>query len=325
MSSPVDPIDLLQTGGFVERPDRALLEVRGPDRVRFLNGMLSRDIPKIPTGGGAIAIKANQKGRVEGVVRVRVDRERVFLDLARSSADRVAEHLRRFIVMDDCEIEDRTHAYRCFGAWGPEAPNFAATLGVDLRQMPPDGFALVGGTMLVHDPHLGVPGIEIWAPTGEAALYAPSLRECFQAASMADYHRARVEAGQPLDGVDIDEDTIPLEARLDAAIDNQKGCYIGQEVIARATNLGGVKHHLVGLVSDAPEPPEPAPLMVPPGDKPVGELTSAVWSHALGKTIGLGYLPTKHEAIGTKVETERGVHLTVAALPFRSPETPDPA
>ena len=109
-------------------------------------------------------------------------------------------------------------------------------------------------------------------------------------------------SGWPRDGVDIDVDTIPMEARLEPAIDFKKGCYVGQEVIARAHNLGGVKHILVGLSFEGDTPPPAGATLVSADEsKNTGEVTSAVASPTLGRAIGLGYVRVAHQAPGTSL------------------------
>jgi folate-binding protein YgfZ len=135
----------------------------------------------------------------------------------------------------------------------------------------------------------------------------------------------RVEAGVPRAGRELDEDTLPMEARLERALDFKKGCYVGQEVIARATNLGGIKHILVGLsLEGEPDALLGAALWPEAGDKVTGEITSAVRSPTLdGKVIGLGFVRKLHEAPGTVLEARMGDGRTasarVTALPFVGP------
>jgi folate-binding protein YgfZ len=124
----------------------------------------------------------------------------------------------------------------------------------------------------------------------------------------------RVEQGTPRFGADMDEKTIPLEANLQRAIHYQKGCYIGQEVIARATFRGHVNRHLVGLRFAGPAPAPRAELFT--GDRRVGWVTSVVESPRLG-TIGLGYAHRDVGQPGTELALAGGTaKVTVVALPF---------
>jgi aminomethyltransferase len=132
--------------------------------------------------------------------------------------------------------------------------------------------------------------------------------------SEATFEVLRVEAGVPKFGVDMTEATIPLEANLEKAIHYQKGCYIGQEVIARATYRGQMNQKLVGLLLGAEAADAGAELKV--GDKRVGRLTSVVKSELKQQHVALGYVQRDHLTPGTQLELRPGVSVTVQALPF---------
>ena len=131
-------------------------------------------------------------------------------------------------------------------------------------------------------------------------------------------HRAaetfRIEAGRPKFPADMNEETIALEARLDGAISFTKGCYVGQEVVSRATYIGQVHRQFVGFVLDAETPPAPHAAVAVAG-KSVGSVTSAARSAWLGKTLALGYIRREHAAPETPV-TVAGGPACVASLPF---------
>jgi folate-binding protein YgfZ len=127
----------------------------------------------------------------------------------------------------------------------------------------------------------------------------------------------RVERGVPLYGVDMTETTIPLEANLERAIHLQKGCYIGQEVIARATYRGQLNKKLVGLLLGATSPAPKAELHL--AGKKVGWVTSVVHSARLGQHVGLGYVHRDHLAVGTQLEVAGGGAARVACLPLEAP------
>lgn len=167
---------------------------------------------------------------------------------------------------------------------------------------------------------LGEPGFELFVESSQAASLQEALRSAGGEALDAGAADAlRVEAGIPLWGVDMSDDTIPLEAGIEPrAISLTKGCYVGQEVIIRVLHRGHgrVAHKLVGLALP-PEAAVPAPgLAVLAEDKPVGEVTSSAWSPALGRPIALGYVKRDYLEPGTRLATADGVVVTVAALPF---------
>jgi folate-binding protein YgfZ len=312
MVAPPDVQEAFREGAVaLERPEVRTLEVSGPDRVRYLNGMLSADVAALAEGQGAMAVKLTNKGRVEGVLRVRALKNTVELDLHESAAERVLKSLASFIIMDDCAIADVSARREVVSIYGPEARRMVG-LKDDLR--PHDFITRDGPEVVIREATMGLEGYELHVPLGNGIKVIEAfLKHGAKRGSWPDLDVARVEAGMPLDGRDIDEDTIPMEARLDPALNMTKGCYIGQEVISRATNLGGIKHILVGLILQGAEPPaEGTPLYSGPGGPRTGEITSVVYSPYMGSHIGLGYVHKKDEAPGLELIAKSDV----TRLPF---------
>lgn len=300
------------------------IRVVGPDRVRFLNGMLSNDVSKLAAGRGCWAVKATHKGRIEGLVRVRARPNDVVLDVAEPSAERVAGQLNDYIVADDCELEDETPERAVIFMFGVTAETLVGRLVDPEAALLTDcSHAKYGYVTVVADRRFQVPGFELHVP----AAYAEAWRDRVANAGLvpvtrADFEVLRVESGVPVDGPELNLDTFPMEARLDHAIDYRKGCYIGQEVITRATTQGKVRHRLVGLDlgGDAAGAPASGAQLWPEGDasKPAGEITSVVWSAHHGRALGLGYVRTEFEAPGARLrartEGQPDVEVTVRAV-----------
>lgn len=303
MTTVAEQIEAIRRGSAaLLRPEVRTLRVTGPDRVRFLNGMVTNDVAQLRPGHGMLAVKASNRGRVEGVMRVRARDEALELDLLDVVADKVRRTLDQFIIMDDCAIEDVSGAREVLTVLGPGA---ARAAGVSAT-LEPHAFVADGERMVIADATLGLAGFEIHAPAGQgAAALAAAVAGGATPISAEALDIARVEAGTPLDGRDLDEDTIPMEARLERALSLQKGCYVGQEVIARATNLGGVKHILVGLRLEGERvPPAGSRILIAGSGEATGEVTSAVRSPGLGAPIALGFVRRAHEAPGTRIEVE---------------------
>ncbi|MCK6551220.1 hypothetical protein L6R52_35625 [Myxococcota bacterium] len=317
-------VKVLRTGaGVLARPDVKTLRLVGPDRVRFLNGMVSNDVAALAPGQGVLAVKTSSKGRVEALVRVRAASDALLLDVTAAVAERTRATLEQFIIMDDCVISDVSAERDVVSIVGPEGAHVLAAAGFDgAAALAPHASTSIGDVTVVADPSLGVPGFELHAPAGQGEAIALRLVAAGASpVSLAALDVVRVEAGVPADGRELDDETFPMEARLEHAISFSKGCYIGQEVIARATNFGGVKHILVGLVVDGDAlPEEGAPIFVEGSDVRAGELTSIVRSPTLGRTIALGFVRRTEEAVGTRLVVASAsvgrVGATVAALPF---------
>ncbi|MBK8013828.1 MAG: hypothetical protein IPK13_21065 [Deltaproteobacteria bacterium] len=362
-----DEVRALREGaGVCRREERAVLRLLGADRVRFLNGMVTNDVSTLTPGQGLVAIKTTQKGRIEGVLRVRALEDAFEIDVEGSVKNRILSSFDRLIIMDDCSIAEHPDAFAVISVLGPRGDAVLEAAGYKHR--PASSYAFVqapDGVVIVRDDSLGVVGYDLHIPqTTQAsqASQASQRTEATQATSSSEQtletalgtvsrgapkpdellarvvasggHRVstdalnvlRVEAGRPRDGVDLEEDTLPMEARLEDAISMTKGCYVGQEVIARATNLGGIKHILVGLrfgPASKSIPERGAILRMASDGRETGHLTSAVFSFALNEVIALGYVRKADDAPGTRLLVETGdgsqVEATLSPLPFLPP------
>lgn len=291
------------------RPELRTLRLVGPDRERYLNGQISSDLSLLRPGQGQRAIKPSPKGRVEGLLRVRAYAERYELDLAEAVLEKVATNLERFIIMDDCQLQEVSGDRAVLGLYGPNAAEVLAAVGWGAAEgLENLAFLEKGAWTVVRDGLYGVDGFELYGPKDELEARLGRLIEAgARPVTPEDFEVFRVEVGVPKDGVDVDEEIIPLEAGLEGWLSLEKGCYVGQEVIARATNFGGVKHRLVHLLIDGDVVPGPrSPLFVPGADKATGEVRSAVRSAVSGRPLALGYVRVLHEAPGTVLEWRDG-------------------
>ena len=317
---------------FKVRDELRTLRLSGPDRVRFLNGMVTNDVSKLTQTQACWAIKTNNRGRIEGLLRLRAMDDSIYLDLDDSVAGRVLSVLDQYIIMDDCAIEDISGSRRVITLIGAESTATLKALGLtELPQAQVDGAVTHHDSeILICDRSYGPWGYELHLPAARAEEIIKSLIDKgVQEASDDALEVLRVESGRVRNSIDLDEDTIPMEARLEYAIDFEKGCYVGQEVIARATNLGQVNYLLVGLrfeQSVEPAQVSDTELFLPDTEKVVGEICSVVYSAELEAWIGLGYVHRKYEAVGTPLtcrgaaESNAAIPVSVSALPFISPE-----
>jgi folate-binding protein YgfZ len=317
--------------GVIARPDLRTLRVGGPDRVRFLNGMVTADVAALAAGQGTSAVKVTAKGRVEALVRVRAGADVLWVDVAQVAAAPLLAALDRHLIMDDCTLADATAEREVLTLLGPRAAEVAqaAGLGDRVGALPLHHQIATGEVVVISAGFPGLPGFDLLVPPGRAAPWRDRLAAAGAAPLEAeDLEVLRVEAGQPIEGRELTADVLPMEAELFDAISFTKGCYVGQEVIARGTNLGGVKFALVGLIFEGEPPVEPKAELWAGQDKAAGEVTSAVWSPGAGAWIGLGYVRVAHKEPGVALELGRGSgrRATVAARPIvrssSSPGTP---
>ena len=297
----------------------------GPDRRSYLQGLLTNDIEALTAGTGCYAAMLTAQGRMITDMRVFELGDGVLLELPADVTVAIRDHLDRFIFSEDVKVEDVSSARGALGLYGPNALELLQPAGVE-GSAPAELYASsrirVGGVgaLLVRTDEIGAAGYEFIAAVADL----PAIRTTLLAAgaipaSESDVDIARVENGHPRFGVDMDADTIPLEAGIESrAISRTKGCYVGQEVIVRVQDRGHgrVARRLVGLTLDAASAVPSRGAAVSSGDKDAGRVTSAVFSPALARPIALAYVHRDFVASGTRVQVAGSGEAIVSALPF---------
>ncbi len=243
--------------------------VDGPDALSFLQGQLSQDID-LPTGYSTWSLLLQPQGKMVALLRVlRAAEQRFVLETEAGFGETVVDRLSRFKLRVKADIEPL--AWQCLGVRGPRAK---------------EALAGSAGTVVVAD-WPGLPGADL---VGEAPDPPDDVRLC----SLDAYEVIRIEAGIPAMGREIDENTIPAEVGIvDRSVSFTKGCYTGQELVARIDSRGGnVPRHLRGVViSGAVVPPPGARIHAgEAGEKDVGRLTSVVASPNRPATLALAYV-----------------------------------
>lgn len=313
--------------------DRARLLLRGPDRKRFLHGLVSNDIAGLRPGQGCHAAMLTVKGKLLGNMGVHdgiPDAEALLLQLEAASRAQVFESLERHLIMDDVTVSDVSEELGQAGVYG------AGALFVDAELPPYHHAALAVDGTPVHvaaTRELGMPGWHLFAPRALLPDLLPRLlrqpAETLSPLSEEEADVLRVEAGTPRYGIDADEERLPVEAHMDDAISFSKGCYLGQEVIARVTARGHVNRKLLGLrFPGADAVPARGSRLGHPARPDAGVVTSAVRSPRHG-IIGLGYVHRSVWEPGTELTVLAGPDASatgaaagkaiVAALPFAGP------
>jgi folate-binding protein YgfZ len=291
---------------------RAWTIMRGEDRASFLQGMVTNDVA-LPPGSTAYAAILTQQGRVVTDLRVNVAEDHYVLDFPAHAAEAARAALERFIVADDVEMEADQAVL--IGVEGRRAGQLLQAVGLDAA--PAFGASSIGGCAVRVAPasHAGEPGVLLACAAGDAAAVWNQLRAAgaepvgFEALDVL-----RLEAAIPWVGVDMDEETLIMEADLEAAISFRKGCYLGQEVVERVAARGHVNRKRVGLWLDGG--PVPARSLLSADGKEVGWITSSAVSPTLARTIAMGYVRREHLAVGTRLELAAGGIAEVTALPF---------
>jgi folate-binding protein YgfZ len=308
---------------FRRRHERALLTVTGGDRSAWLQGLVTSDVAAIAGGGASESAWLTPQGRMITDLVVVETGGFTWLDVPAPLAPVLAAQLDLLIFTEDARVQAEP-ATVSVGVYGPSG---AAALAAATGQDPARVEGLAPGQLLVTtddpplaicaDPSLGVTGWRTYLPAARAAGLEEALAH--GGALPLDDQTAtvlRVEAGTPRFLVDMTEETIPLEAGLDGALSQTKGCYVGQEIIVRIRDRahGRVARRLMGLVLPPGMPPPPVQQGVTLEDRPVGRVTSAVSSPAAGRSIALAMLHRDAAEPGTVVTLEDGTPAEVRAL-----------
>lgn len=259
---------------------RGLIAAWGKESEQFLNGLITNDVKKLGDGEEMLAAFPNAQGRLIAVVRVRRDGERYLFETENATREKVYQNLFRFTFAGDFFVEDLSENY-VFRSIANRKSKFENQLG----------FASNFGADIFSAEDTTDFGFEL---------------------TPAVYEVLRIESGIPLYGVDMDETTIVPELGLDGLISYNKGCYIGQEIIARIYFRGHVAKQLRGLVFEG-ETSERE--LTSAEGKPAGRVTSVCFSPKIGKTIGLGYVRYDFLVEGTQLNCGE-VSASVATLPF---------
>lgn len=313
---------------------RETLRLTGEDRVSFLQGMVTNDIKRLAEGEIAHAAAVTAKGALVADLRVLRRGEDLLLDVEPGGAAVVQQFLEKFLISEDVSISDVSDRFGLLRALGPEVHRLvAAAFGHETPLPNPDRFVRIeidsAPAWLIGIQLGAIKGVDVLVSRDRLARAFERMVEAGEPLALKlggfeTFEILRVEAGIPRFPQDMDEHTIPLEANLDKAISYEKGCYIGQEVIARATFRGHVNRKLTGLVFAATEPPPRAELRR--AGKRVGFVTSVVRSPARGAVIGLGYVHRDSLEPGTRLEVaDYPPGAIVHALPFASSTDPGDA
>jgi folate-binding protein YgfZ len=273
---------LVTTAGIYDLGYRAYLRMTGNDRLRWLNGMVSNTIQSLEEGHWNYNFLLNAQGRIQGDANVYRTPDALILETSRSQIARLFAHLDHFIIMDDVELQLLDASQTTIGIAGPRAPEILAALGLPVPKEGAFAATSLNGTeiTLVHAHSPVVPRFEIWLPA--AAL--PEIWTALQKAGADTCGVAAIEAlrileATPLYGVDIQERHLAQETGQTRALNFNKGCYLGQEIVERIRSRATVHRALRQFsVENAPaklEPSQSIELNAEGAERnPIGELTS---------------------------------------------------
>jgi folate-binding protein YgfZ len=292
------------TPAFFDLSARAKLRVTGADRIRFLNGQTTNDVRKAGPEATQESCVLNAKGHLEAHIFLSATPNDIWIDADQELREPLQTRLERYVIADDVMIEDVTDQFALFHVLADSEPKIS------------------GAKFCFRSWRLGIDGWDLWVEVARAEAVKSTLAADYRAMDESEWEVLRIENGIPRWGRELTPEIIPPEANLQMrAIDYEKGCYIGQEVISRMKMSGQTRQRLSGLTSEIALVPG---MEVRAGTKVVGRVTSAVFSQRMNSHIALAMIKRGYTEPGRSLVTlADGAETTVevVALPFSSPSS----
>ncbi|MGV3616383.1 MAG: YgfZ/GcvT domain-containing protein [Fimbriimonas sp.] len=304
--------------GLIRLPGLGHLELTGDDRKGWLQGQVTNNVRRLESGNSISFCITTPSGHLLSVVDAWAVQDRFFMTCARETLPAVLQRVEQMVVLEDVEARDAAEAYNLLSIQGPTASRRLGEL-VPLPSLDA-GESRLGETRIycLRSDRTGLGGWDVWVPT-EAQEARRTLEDAFETIGGEAYNIARLEAGLPLFGLDMNERTLPPE--MGPAFENRhvsynKGCYVGQEVLMRIHSRGHTNKTWVGLSADGPL--EVGGQVSHPNRRDAGTVTSAVFSPDYGH-IGAAMVRNEAAREGelVRVLTERGeVEAEVRQMPI---------
>jgi folate-binding protein YgfZ len=301
---------------LVDKNYRAYLSFTGPDRVRYLNALLTNNIKDLPSGHGNVSLLLNPQGHILAEIETNALADRLFCVSYAMIRERLIEWLDKYIIMDDVTLTDETQRYGTLALEGPTAAAVVEEhMGVDLSRLTELGHmeatvASIPCRITKRSPG-GVAGCEFLAERETLANLWRVLSEICKKhgggpMGYAALSAQRLAQGEPWFGYDFGEKQIPHETGLETShISYTKGCYTGQEIVERVRSRGQVNRRRVDLVFDGLRAPDAGETLTVDG-KEVGYVTRASVPSFSAHAIGMGYVRRDHNALGSQLSWSGG-------------------
>ena len=326
---------LTHAAALIDLPSVGILRMRGKDRVRFLNAMITNDVTKLTPGHACAALVTTTKGKIVAELLVLARTEELLVLVLQGSVARVAESLESHIIADDVTLEDLSGALAVIAVEGPKCRELVWRI-FPREPLPMEALAFTENEHL--GMHATVVRHSVVGDRGMLVLVARTEHERMksylaQGAIGLDgrevgrlaWNTRRIENGRPWFGADIGEDSFPAESSLESHVNYEKGCYLGQETIARMHYRGHPNWKLVGLAGGREVPPVGAVLAggdedAASSNTTAGRITSAVFSPALQRVLCLGFVRAPLATAGTRFSIRDGgpdASLVIVELPIK--------
>ena len=280
----------LRTGvAWIDLSSRGRIRATGEDRARLVHAMSTNDVQNLAPDAGLYAFFLNDKGRILMDAYIYHLRDSLLLDTEPETGAKLFEHLDRFIIADDVTLEDESASLSVIGIEGPESLNTAAHLRLPVSQSK-YGVQMFDAGFTARTSVTGAPGFRLFIPHSERDSWIALLEDAnVPAASPEAVRTVRLENGVPRYGEEISERYLVQETQVAQAMHWNKGCYLGQEIVERVRSRGQVHRLLTPIRIVGTHAPAPGTKLSANGVD-VAEISSAVYSPALGEVVGLAYM-----------------------------------
>jgi tRNA-modifying protein YgfZ len=305
---------ITQACGLLDRSERGKLALSGPDAASFMQGQVTNDVEALAPGSGCYAAFLTPKGKMLGDLRILNTGDELLLDTERVSLQDLFNMIRRFSIGYRVELHKRTLERGLLSLIGPDSASIAGVDGLAAEEHAHAVITVAGGALSARAVRTDV-GIDLLCDATDTEALTRALEDSGAVAvAEAAVECVRIERGRPRYGVDLDESVIPQEAGLnERAVSFTKGCYVGQETVARLYYRGKPNRMLRGLrLSAAAEPGAEVRF----GDRVVGRLTSVGQSPRFGP-IALALVRREAPPATPVVVGDESVAAEIIELPFR--------
>ena len=317
--------------GLKDSSAEGILELRGKDVLDFLHRITTNAVKDIPKGSSSDTIFTTEKGRIIDVSKIlNFDAHQLVLCSAENKV-KVIRWIEKYVIMDDVNVTDASGKYAVLDLIGPQADSFITLIcGKSVNEIQPNSFKVINSEgvifiLLKFADKLGNNTYKIIADMEQGLDIVKYMIENkgpfdFNLIGEEAYNNYRIELGIPSAENELNDDFNPHEAGLRDLISFTKGCYIGQEVIARLDTYDKVQKHLMGVCS--PVPFEGSELLLHSHEnKEAGKITSTTYSNRLKKHIGLAYVRKNYQQEGNKLKATLNdgneIDVTIHNLPFK--------
>ena len=285
---------------WLDLSGRGKIRATGEDRARLLHAMTTNQVESLQPGEGCYAFFLSAQGRILADVNLLCFEDHFLLDTEPETRIKVYEHLDRYIIADDVALEDQTERIATIAIEGPDAGAALAALDAPQPAASYSSAPWSYGTVSRLD-ITGTGGFFLMVPMDEKQAVISLLTEAgFPPATGEDARIVRIESGRPRYGEEITERYLVQETDQLRAVNFNKGCYLGQEIVERVRSRAQIHRVLRRLEIDTSHPPEPG-TKLKSGEADAAEIASAIFSPALGKTVALAYVRTQFAEPGTKI------------------------